>query len=34
VLGVLAVFGRRRQKRARAKAAEQRADTLSGRRPG
>src|ERR671923_11760 len=34
VLGVLAVFGRRRQKRARERAAEQRADALSGRRPG
>ena len=34
VLGVLAVAGRRRQKRARAPAAEQRADMLSGRRPG
>jgi hypothetical protein len=32
VLGVLAVFGRRRQKRARERAAEQRADMLSGRR--
>jgi ABC-type multidrug transport system fused ATPase/permease subunit len=31
-LGVLAFFGRRRQKRARAKAAEQRADILSGKR--
>jgi hypothetical protein len=34
VLGVLAVYGRRRQKRARERAAEQRADMLSGRRPG
>jgi hypothetical protein len=33
VLGVLAIVGRRRQKRARARAAEQRADTLGGRRP-
>ncbi len=32
VLGVLAVVGRRRQKRARARAAEQRADAVSGRR--
>ena len=32
VLGVLAVVGRRRQNRARARAAEQRADALSGRR--
>ena len=32
VLGVLALFGRRRQRRARARAAEQRADLLSGRR--
>ena len=32
VLGVLAVVGRRRQKRARARAAEQRADMLGGRR--
>jgi hypothetical protein len=32
VLGVMAVFGRRRQKRARERAAEQRADMLSGRR--
>jgi hypothetical protein len=32
VLGVLAVVGRRRQKRARKRAAEQRADALSGRR--
>src|ERR671914_1621052 len=33
VLGVMAVIGRRRQKRARERAAEQRADMLSGRRP-
>ena len=32
VLGVMAIIGRRRQKRARARAAEQRADLLSGRR--
>ena len=32
VLGVMAFIGRRRQKRARARAAEQRADMLSGRR--
>jgi hypothetical protein len=32
VLGVMAIFGRRRQKRARERAAEQRADMLSGRR--
>jgi ABC-type multidrug transport system fused ATPase/permease subunit len=32
VLGVMAFIGRRRQKRARARAAEQRADLLSGRR--
>jgi hypothetical protein len=32
VLGVMAVVGRRRQKRARERAAEQRADMLSGRR--
>jgi ABC-type multidrug transport system fused ATPase/permease subunit len=32
VLGVMAVIGRRRQKRARERAAEQRADLLSGRR--
>ncbi len=32
VLTVLAVLGRRRQKRARARAAEQRAEVLSGRR--
>jgi membrane protein implicated in regulation of membrane protease activity len=31
-LGVLALFGRRRQRNARARAAEQRADMLSGRR--
>ena len=33
-LGVLALVGRRRSSRARARAAEQRADMLSGRRPG
>jgi ABC-type multidrug transport system fused ATPase/permease subunit len=32
VLGVMAIIGRRRQKRARERAAEQRADMLSGRR--
>jgi hypothetical protein len=32
VLGVLAIVGRRRQKRARERAAEQRADALGGRR--
>ncbi len=32
-IGVLAVYGRRRQKRARTKAAQQRADQLSGKRP-
>ena len=32
VIGVLALLGRRRQARARARAAEQRADMLSGRR--
>jgi hypothetical protein len=32
VLGVLAVFGRRRQKRARERAAQQRAEMVSGRR--
>ena len=32
VIGVLAIVGRRRQARARARAAEQRADMLSGRR--
>src|SRR5918999_1094305 len=32
VLGVMAVIGRRRQKRARERAAEQRADLLTGRR--
>ena len=32
VIGVMAVIGRRRQKRARERAAEQRADMLSGRR--
>jgi ABC-type multidrug transport system fused ATPase/permease subunit len=34
VIGVMAVIGRRRQARARARAAEQRADMVSGRRPG
>jgi uncharacterized membrane protein len=34
VLAVLAVFGRRRQKRARDRAAEQRAEAITGRRPG
>jgi len=34
VIGVMAVIGRRRQARARARAAEQRADQLSGRRSG
>jgi ABC-type multidrug transport system fused ATPase/permease subunit len=34
VLGVMAVIGRRRQKRAREKAAQQRAEMISGRRPG
>jgi len=34
VLGVLAVVGRRRQRRARERAAEQRAAALSGKRPG
>jgi hypothetical protein len=33
VLGVLAVFGRRRQKRARERAAEQRAEMMGGRKP-
>ena len=33
VLGVAAFIGRRRQKRARARAAEQRADMLGGKRP-
>jgi hypothetical protein len=33
VVGVLAVFGRRRQKRARERAAQQRAEMVSGRRP-
>jgi hypothetical protein len=33
VLGAMALIGRRRQARARARAAEQRADQLSGRRP-
>jgi hypothetical protein len=34
VLGVMAVIGRRRQKRARERAAEQRAEMVSGRRRG
>jgi ABC-type multidrug transport system fused ATPase/permease subunit len=34
VIGVMAVIGRRRQARARERAAQQRADQLSGRRPG
>jgi len=34
VIGVMAFIGRRRQSRAREKAAQQRADQLSGRRPG
>ncbi|MGH2948132.1 MAG: hypothetical protein ACRDPC_18075 [Solirubrobacteraceae bacterium] len=34
VLGVMAVIGRRRQKRARERAAEQRAEAVTGRRPG
>ena len=34
VLAVLAVVGRRRQKRARERAAAQRAEALTGRRPG
>jgi hypothetical protein len=34
VLGVMAVIGRRRQRRAREKAAQQRAEMVSGRRPG
>jgi hypothetical protein len=34
VLGAMALIGRRRQARARARAAEQRADQVSGRRPG
>jgi hypothetical protein len=33
VLGVMALIGRRRQSRARARAAEQRANTVAGRRP-
>jgi hypothetical protein len=33
VIGVLVLFGRRRQKRARARAAEQRAESLAGGRP-
>jgi hypothetical protein len=34
VLGVMAFIGRRRQARARERAAQQRADAVSGRRPG
>jgi hypothetical protein len=34
VLGVMALIGRRRQGRARARAAEERANQVSGRRPG
>src|ERR671919_244924 len=34
VITVLAVFGRRRQRRAREKAAQERADMVTGRRPG
>jgi hypothetical protein len=34
VLGVMAIIGRRRQKRARDRAAEQRANQAAGRRPG
>ena len=34
VLGAMALIGRRRQARAREKAAQQRADMVSGRRPG
>jgi hypothetical protein len=34
VLGVMAFIGRRRQNRARARAAQQRADQLGGKRPG
>src|ERR671915_475720 len=34
VLGVMAVIGRRRQRRARERAAEQRAEMIGGRRPG
>jgi len=34
VIGAMAFIGRRRQSRAREKAAQQRADQLSGRRPG
>ena len=34
VLGVMAVIGRRRQRRARERAAQQRAEMVSGRRPG
>jgi hypothetical protein len=33
VLGVMAIIGRRRQKRARARAAEERANQVAGRRP-
>jgi hypothetical protein len=33
VIGVMAFYGRRRQARARAKAAQQRADAVTGRRP-
>jgi hypothetical protein len=34
VIGVMAIIGRRRQARARERAAQQRADQVSGRRPG
>jgi hypothetical protein len=34
VLGVMAVIGRRRQRRARERAAQQRAEMVTGRRPG
>jgi ABC-type multidrug transport system fused ATPase/permease subunit len=34
VIGVMAFIGRRRQSRARARAAEERANAVSGRRPG
>jgi membrane protein implicated in regulation of membrane protease activity len=34
VIGVMAFIGRRRQARARERAAQQRADQVSGRRPG
>jgi hypothetical protein len=34
VIGVMAFYGRRRQARAREKAAQQRADAVTGRRPG